>query len=236
MSLLKIDNIDVYYGDVHVLWDVSLKIEEKEIVSIVGANGAGKTTTLKTVSGLLNPASGEINFLAQQINSLPPHNITERGVVQIPEGRGLFPFMTVLENLMVGAYTAKNNQEIKESLKMVFEMFPLLKERKSQLAMTLSGGEQQMLAIGRGLMAKPKLLMLDEPSLGLAPILVKEVFEIVQKINAQGTTILLVEQNVQQSLSISDRGYVLENGRIVLKGEGKDLLQDKRIKKAYLGL
>jgi len=236
MSLLEVNDVNVYYGDVHVLWDVSFKVEEKEIVSIVGSNGAGKTTILKTISGLLHPLTGKINFFDQQINSLPSHEIAKRGIIQIPEGRRLFPLMTILENLMVGAYAVKSKQETKNDIRMVFKMFPRLEERKNQLAMTLSGGEQQMLAIGRGLMAKPKILMFDEPSLGLAPILVEEVFKIIHNINTLGTTILLVEQNIQHSLSISSRGYVLENGKVVLEGKGKDLIQDSHVKKAYLGI
>jgi len=236
MSLLKLDKVDVYYGDIQALYNVSIRVEENEVVSIVGANGAGKTTLLKTISGLLQPASGRVEFLGRQINGLPPHEVVEMGIVQIPEGRKLFPFLTVMENLEIGAYNSRATQKVEENLKMVFELFPILEERKTQLARTLSGGEQQMLAIGRGLMADPKLLMLDEPSLGLAPILVQEVFKTIQKIKAQGIPILLVEQNVKHSLDLSDRGYVLENGRIVLEDKGERLLENKDIKKAYLGM
>jgi len=236
MSLLEVSNLNVHYGDLQALYDVSLKIEEGEIVSMIGANGAGKTTMIKTISGLLSPTSGKIRFLGERIDGLPPHYTAEKGIIQIPEGRGIFPFLTVLENLTIGAYTPRARQKMDQSLEMVFEMFPVLEERKTQLGRTLSGGEQQMLAIGRGLMARPRLLMVDEPSLGLAPILVKKVFEILRQINTQGITIFLVEQNVKQSLNLCNRGYVLENGRVVLEGVGREVLEDERIKKAYLGL
>lgn len=236
MSLLNLNKINGFYGDVQVLYDVSLKVEEGEIVTIVGANGAGKTTLLKIISGLFQPKSGTITFINQRIDNLPSHEIVKKGVVQVPEGRKLFPFLTVLENLEVGAYIPQASKHLKESLKMIFKSFPILSERKNQLARTLSGGEQQMLAIARGLMTKPKLLMLDEPSLGLAPLLVKEVFEIVKTVKQQNIPILLVEQNVKHSLEISNRAYVLENGKIVLEGKGQELLGNEKVKKAYLGM
>ncbi len=234
--LLKLENISTHYGDVQALRNVSLQIKEGQIVSIIGSNGAGKTTTLNTISGVLRASSGTIEFLGRRIENLPPHQIVDLGVVQIPEARLLFPYMTVLENLELGAYTPKARKGKEENLKVVSRLFPVLEERKTQLAGTLSGGEQQMLAIARGLMAKPKLLMLDEPSLGLAPLLVKEVFEAVKEINAHGITVLLIEQNVFHSLSISDEAYVLENGRVVLEGEGKGLLDNPQVKEAYLGI
>ncbi|GAK60512.1 ABC transporter ATP-binding protein [Candidatus Vecturithrix granuli] len=235
MSLLNIEQINVAYGEVQVLHEISLEVHEQEIVSIVGANSAGKSTLLKTISGLLQMTSGKIEFENQRVDNLPPHDIVERGIIQIPEGRRLFPFLTVQENLEVGAYNSRAASQINQTLQEILELFPILKERKNQLARTLSGGEQQMLAIGRGLMAKPKLLMFDEPSLGLAPLLVKEVFDIIPKVREQGIPVLLVEQNVKHSLSLSDRGYVLENGKIALTGTGQELLENKDIKKAYLG-
>jgi branched-chain amino acid transport system ATP-binding protein len=234
--LLKAQDINTYYASVQVLRDVSFEIQEGEIVSMVGGNGAGKTTLLKTISGLLSPRLGTIHFLGERIDRLPPYKIVEKGAVQIPEGRKLFPPLTVLENLKLGAYLPSNKRKRAESLKRVFQIFPILEERKDQLAGTLSGGEQQMLAIGRGLMSLPKLLMLDEPSLGLAPLMVKEIFGIINEINRQGTTILLVEQNVKQSLALANRGYVLENGRIVLSGNSDELLRNEHTKKAYLGM
>ena len=234
--MLQVDSVDTYYGDLQALFGVSLHIEEKEVISIVGSNGAGKTTTINAISGMLRCSSGKIEFLGKRIDTLPPHRIVEEGIVQIPEGRQLFPKMKVMENLVMGAYTRQARTKIKENLETVLELFPILKERKDQLAGSLSGGEQQMLAIGRALMARPKLLMLDEPSLGLAPILVKQVFDTVKSINEFGTTILLVEQNVFNALSISDRGYVLENGRIIMEGEGKEILENEKIKETYLGI
>lgn len=236
MLLLNVNKINGYYGDIQVLYDVSIKVEENEVVSIIGANGAGKSTLLRNISGLLHPASGRIDFLNEQINSLPAYKIVERGLVQIPEGRKLFPFLSVLENLEIGAYISRAAKDLKQSLETVFELFPILKERKKQLARTLSGGEQQMLAIARGLMAKPKLLMFDEPSLGLAPILINDVFQTIKKIKEQGITVLLIEQNVKHSLSLSDRGYVLANGKIVLEGRREELLNNLEVKKAYLGM
>ncbi len=234
--LLNLENISSYYGDVQALQNVSLRINEHQVVSIIGSNGAGKTTTLNIISGVHKSSSGTIEFLGRRIENLPSHQIVELGVVQIPEARLLFPFMTVLENLELGSYTPKARKAKEENLEAVFRLFPVLKERKTQMAGTLSGGEQQMLAIGRGLMARPKLLMLDEPSLGLAPLLVKQVFGTVKEINAQGITVLLVEQNVFHSLSIADRAYVLENGSVVLEGEGKEILDNPQVKEAYLGI
>jgi branched-chain amino acid transport system ATP-binding protein len=236
MSLLEVENIDVFYEDVQAVWGISLRVDKGEIVCIIGANGAGKTTTLNTISGLLKPREGHIVFGDQNLEQVPAEKIVELGIAQIPEARRLFPFMTVQENLEIGGYNRRAQSVKEQTLEEVFDLFPILKERRNQLARTLSGGEQQMLAVGRGLMAKPVLLMLDEPSLGLAPILVKTVFEAVQQINDGGTTVLLVEQDVQHSLEMSHRGYVLENGRVVMEGTGKGLLDDPHIRKAYLGL
>lgn len=234
--MLNLDSISTYYGDVQALRKVSLHVKEGQIVSIVGSNGAGKSTTLNTISGVVHSSSGTIEFLGKRIENLPPHQIVEMGLVQIPEARLLFPYMTVLENLELGSFASRARKETKESLESVFELFPILRDRKNQLAGTLSGGEQQMLAIARGLMAKPQLLMLDEPSLGLAPLLVKQVFETVKRINAQGITILLVEQNVFHSLSVADEAFVLENGSVVLGGPGKEVLDNPQVREAYLGI
>jgi len=234
--MLKVDKINVFYGDLQALWDVSFEVNEGEKVVIVGANGAGKTTTLKTISGLLRPRSGSIEFLGKRIDKLPPHKIVELGIAHVPEGRRLFPRMTVLENLEMGAYTKRAREKLEDTLEWVFSIFPRLKERKKQIAGTMSGGERQMLAIARGLMSKPKLLMLDEPSLGLAPKLVVKTFEVIERINEEGVTILLVEQNVRHALELADRGYVLETGRITLSGTGEDLLKNDYVKKAYLGM
>jgi branched-chain amino acid transport system ATP-binding protein len=236
MALLEVRNIDVFYGDVQVVFDLSLTVEEGEVVSIIGGNGAGKSTLLKTISGLMNPANGRILFEGQPIHELPPEAIVERGIVQVPEGRRLFTLMSVRDNLTVGAYNERADAHKQKSFDEVYALFPRLKERSAQMAMTLSGGEQQMVAIGRGLMARPKLLMLDEPSLGLAPILIKNIFETVSHIAKQGTTVLLVEQDVKHSLSLSDRGYVLEHGRTVMQGPASELLDNPHIKTAYLGL
>jgi branched-chain amino acid transport system ATP-binding protein len=236
MPFLELKNIDVFYGDVQVVFGLSLKVEEGEVVSIIGSNGAGKSTLLKTISGLMAPARGEIFFEGFPTHDQPPEKIVERGIVQVPEGRRLFTLMTVKDNLIVGAYNSRADRQKEKTLQEVLGLLPRLKERESQLAMTLSGGEQQMVAIGRGLMARPKLLMLDEPSLGLAPILIRNIFETVRKIADQGTTVLLVEQDVKNSLSLSDRGYVLEHGRIAMEGKAKELLQDPHIKTAYLGI
>jgi len=236
MGFLEIDHIDVFYGDVQVIFDLSLHIEEGEVVSIIGGNGAGKSTLLKTISGLMNPSRGEITFQGVAIQQSPPEDIVEHGIVHVPEGRRLFSLMTVKDNLIVGAYNRRADQKKEETLKEVYGLLPRLQEREGQVAITLSGGEQQMVAIGRGLMARPRLLMLDEPSLGLAPILIKDIFETVRKIADQGTTVLLVEQDVKHSLSLSDRGYVLEHGRIAMEGAAETLLNDPHIKTAYLGL
>jgi branched-chain amino acid transport system ATP-binding protein len=236
MAFLEISNINVSYGDVQVIFDLSLKVEEGEVVSIIGGNGAGKSTLLKTISGLLHPREGTISFEGRPIHAVPPEEVVNLGIVQIPEGRRLFTLMSVKDNLTVGAYNSRANPHIAELLKEVYILLPRLRERESQLAMTLSGGEQQMVAIGRGLMAKPKLLMLDEPSLGLAPILIKDIFETVRKIADQGTTVLLVEQDVKHSLSLSDRGYVLEHGRINMEGSASELSENPHVKTAYLGL
>jgi len=233
--MLQVEKIDVFYGDAQALWDVSFRVNQGEIVTLVGSNGAGKSTTLKAISGLVPPSAGEIRLDGARIDRIAAHRIVEMGIAQIPEGRRLWPGLSVEENLELGAYTKAARGVRKDSLEWVFTLFPLLKERRTQLAGTLSGGEQQMLAIGRGLLSRPKLLILDEPSLGLAPLLVNEVFETIQKINGQGMTILLVEQNVNHALALSDRGYVLETGRIVLSGSGKELLADDHVKTAYLG-
>ncbi len=234
--MLKVDRISTYYGDIQVLWEVSLTISQKEMVTMVGSNGSGKTTTINTITGMLHPTSGTIHFLGQPIHQLPTHKIVERGVSLIPEGRKLFPEMSVLENLQLGAYFRNARRLIPETLQWVFGVFPRLEERKSQLAGTLSGGEQQMCTVGRGLMSIPKLLLIDEPSMGLAPLLVAELFRAVRKINQEGLTVFLVEQNARSAMELSDRTYVLENGRIVREGKSTDLLKDDNIRKAYLGL
>jgi branched-chain amino acid transport system ATP-binding protein len=236
MPFLEVKDIGVFYGDVQVVFGVSLRVEEGEVVSIIGGNGAGKSTLLRTISGLLHPVEGEILFEKAPIHGAPPEEIVERGIIQIPEGRRLFTLMTVKDNLIVGAFNSRATRQTETTLQEVYNLLPRLKEREAQMATTLSGGEQQMVAIGRGLMAKPKLLMLDEPSLGLAPILIKSIFETVRKIADQGTTVLLVEQDVKHSLSLSDRGYVLEHGRIAMEGSAKELLENPHIKTAYLGL
>lgn len=236
MPFLELNNIDVFYGDVQVIFDLSLTVKEGEVVSIIGSNGAGKSTLLKTISGLMTPARGDILFENFPTHEQPPENIVERGIVHVPEGRRLFTLMTVKDNLIVGAYSHRADRLKDKTLKEVYALLPRLQEREAQMAMTLSGGEQQMVAIGRGLMSRPKLLMLDEPSLGLAPILIKNIFETVRKIADQGTTVLLVEQDVKHSLSLSDRGYVLEHGRIAMEGLAADLLDDPHIKTAYLGI
>jgi branched-chain amino acid transport system ATP-binding protein len=234
--MLQLSNMNVFYGKSQALWDVSLRVDEGEIVALVGANGAGKTTLLNTVCGVLRPSSGSVEYLGQRIDGLAPHSIVELGISQVPEGRKLFTQMSVAENLELGAYSSEAWQCREDTLRQVCEMFPILEERQGQLARTLSGGEQQMVAMGRGLMSRPKLCMFDEPSYGLAPLLVKEIFRIIQGLRDQGVTVLLVEQNVRQSLEIADRAYVLENGRIVLEGACEELLEEDLIKKAYLGL
>lgn len=234
--MLEVRNIDVFYGDIQVLNNLSFEIKEGEIVALLGANGAGKTTTLKTVSGLLRPQKGEIVFEGSPIHIIKPYRLIEKGLCLVPEGRRLFVEMTVEENLEMGALKSEAKKKRERSKEMVFDIFPRLKERRKQLAGTLSGGEQQMLAIGRGLMASPKLMMFDEPSLGLAPMLVREIFDIIKKIRNEGTTVLLVEQNTRQTLAISDRAYIIETGRIALSGTGQDLLNNEHVKKAYLGV
>lgn len=236
LGTLQVKEIEVFYGDLQALRRVSFEVNQGEIVSIVGSNGAGKSTTLKTLSGILRPKWGEIWFDQVPIHQLPIPKIVSLGIVQIPEGRHLFPTLTVIENLEMGSQFSKAKKFREETLGWVFKLFPILKERKNQLAGTLSGGEQQMLAIGRGLMSRPTLLMLDEPSLGLSPILVKAIFDIVKEISQEGTTILLVEQNAIQSLKLSHRGYVLENGVITMSGSGEELLKNERIRQSYLGL
>jgi branched-chain amino acid transport system ATP-binding protein len=234
--MLEVSDIDTFYSKAQALWDVSLKVDEGEIVALIGANGAGKTTLLNTISGLLRPASGNVEFLGKRIDGLTPHSIVELGISHVPEGRKLFTEMTVWENLEMGAYPYHAWKRKKETLQQVYQAFPILKERERQLARTLSGGEQQMLAMGRGLMSRPKLCMFDEPSYGLAPKLVLEVFQVIKSLREQGLTILLVEQNVRRSLEIADRAYVLENGRVVLEGTCHECLESEHVKKAYLGL
>jgi branched-chain amino acid transport system ATP-binding protein len=233
--LLEAKDLNVYYGAIHALQGVSFAVDEGEIVSLIGANGAGKSTTLKTVSGLLRPRVGDVLLRGESLKTMPAQDIVRRGVIHVPEGRKIFAPLTVQENLEMGAFSRKDKAEIRQNLERVFKSFPRLKERLNQLGGTLSGGEQQMLAIGRGLMAQPKVLLLDEPSMGLAPILVEEIFSIIKEINAQGVAILLVEQNALMALSVANRGYVLETGRIVLEGTGQDLLQNPQVMKAYLG-
>ncbi|MEM2226542.1 MAG: ABC transporter ATP-binding protein [Candidatus Bathyarchaeia archaeon] len=234
--MLEVKNLHVYYESALALHDISIKVNEGELVSVVGSNGAGKSTLLKTIVGLVKPRSGEIRLREERIDALNTPEIISKGISLIPEGRRLFPNMTVLENLEMGAYTKEAWEKRRETLDWIFDLFPILKERQKQLAGTLSGGEQQMLAIARGLMSRPKLLMFDEPSLGLAPKLVAKVFEIIKDLNDQGLTILLVEQNVLHSLRLCDRGYVLENGRITLSGRGDELLENAHVKEAYLGI
>lgn len=232
-EILNIDNINVYYGQIHALKNISLKVDEGEVVALIGANGAGKTTTLRTISGLLRSKTGSIRLMGDDISHTEAHKLVTMGVAHVPEGRHVFLQMTVQENLEMGAYT--NYENLKEKIEDVYERFPRLKHRMNQIAGTLSGGEQQMLAMGRALMSKPKLLMLDEPSMGLAPILVQQIFDIIKELHKAGTTILLVEQNAEMALEVADRAYVLETGRIKLSGTGSELAQSDEIKKAYLG-
>ncbi|XEY15126.1 ABC transporter ATP-binding protein [Fervidobacterium thailandense] len=234
--MLEIEGLHVYYGAIHAIKGISFKVEPGKIVTLIGANGAGKTTTLSTIAGLIKPRRGKIIYNGHEIQGLPPHAINRMGICLVPEGRRIFPNLTVMENLMMGAYNRKDKNGVKQDLEWVFSLFPRLAERKNQLGGTLSGGEQQMLAISRGLMSRPRVMMMDEPSLGLAPILVEEVFEIIKKINKEGVTILLVEQNAVGALKISDYGYVLETGNITLEGPAKELLANEQVKKAYLGL
>ena len=235
MAMLDIKDINVYYGAIHAIKGISLYVNEGEIVTLIGANGAGKSTTLRTISGLLKPKTGEIKFLDKDIAGMPAHKIVAEGISQVPEGRRIFAEMTVMENLELGAFIRDDTKTIAQDLKMVFRRFPRLEERKLQLAGTLSGGEQQMLAMGRALMSRPKLLLLDEPSMGLAPLLIREIFNIIVDINKTGTTVLLVEQNANMALSIANRAYVLETGRITLSGDAKELAASEDIRKAYLG-
>ncbi|MBO0441894.1 ABC transporter ATP-binding protein [Candidatus Enterococcus ikei] len=232
--MLNVENLSVHYGVIQAVRDVSFNVEQGEIVSLIGANGAGKTTILRTISGLNRPSNGTITFEEQEIQKMMPQKIVAAGLCQVPEGRHVFSGLTVQENLEMGAFLRKD-KDLKQEYDVIFERFPILKERKNQDASTLSGGEQQMLAMGRALMSKPKLLLLDEPSMGLAPIFIQEIFNIIEEINKQGTTVLLIEQNAKMALSISDRGYVLETGEVVLNGRGKDLLDSEEVKKAYLG-
>lgn len=234
-QLLEVKNIDVWYGDFQVLREVSLQVEEGTIVALVGANGAGKTALLKTISGLLQPRKGEVLFTGKPLHNLKPQDIVDRGIIHVPEGRRLFASLTVLENLKLGAYIKRARANFDESLKRAYDLFPVLEKRKNQKAGTLSGGEQQMLAIGRAIMAQPKLIMLDEPSLGLSPILVKTVFELISALNEQKLTILLIEQNINQALKIAHQAYVLKIGKIVMSGRGDELLADEEIRKAYIG-
>ena len=235
MALLEVKDLEVYYGVICALKGISFEVNEGEIVTLIGANGAGKTTTMQSVVGLIPSRAGNIVFEGNDITKTPCHKIVRLGMTQVPEGRRVFQELTVYENLLMGAYSNKNNSTFKDDLERIYSLFPRLAERKSQIAGTLSGGEQQMLAMGRALMSKPKLLMMDEPSMGLSPLLVDQVFDIIKSINKDGTTILLVEQNAGKSLAISDRGYVLENGSIVLSGTGKELMESEEVKKAYLG-
>ena len=232
--MLKIDNLSVHYGMIQAVRDVSFEVNQGEIVSLIGANGAGKTTILRTISGLNQPSKGTITFEGSPIQKKAPRRIVAQGISQVPEGRHVFPGLTVLENLEMGAYLRKDG-DIQQDYEHVYEKFPILKERLNQDASTLSGGEQQMLAMGRALMSKPRLLLLDEPSMGLAPIFIQEIFNIIQEIQKQGTTVLLIEQNANKALAIADRGYVLETGKVVLSGTGQELLESEEVKKAYLG-
>ncbi len=234
-SLLQIEKLSFSYGDLKVLWDVDLTVNQGEIVTVVGSNGAGKSTTLKNVSRLVKASAGKVVFDGQDLAALESHQVVERGIIQVPEGRRIFPEMTVVENLRMGSFVKSTRPDREKNMERVFTLFPRLAERRDQLGGTMSGGEQQMLAIARGLMGNPRLMLLDEPSLGLSPLFVKTIFDIIKEINRQGVTILLVEQNVLQSLRISHRAYVLETGRVVLSGKGEELLRDDRIKKAYLG-
>ena len=234
--MLKVEAIDVFYDDLQVLWDVSFEVREKEILVLIGANGAGKSTTIKTISSLITPRKGSIHFDGVRLDIVPPHETILHGVVHVPEGRRLFPEMSVEENLIMGSLLGDAKAKRKDTMDHIFDLFPRLKERRKQLGGTLSGGEQQMLAVGRGLMSLPKLMMFDEPSLGLAPILVHNIFDMIKRINVEGVTILLVEQNVRQTLAMSNRAYVLENGRVVLEGPSQNLMSDEHVKEAYLGI
>ena len=235
MAMLSVNNLQVHYGMIQAIKDVSFEVNEGEVIALIGANGAGKTTILHTVSGLLQPTKGSVVFEGQDITKVPAHKIVSLGMAHVPEGRRVFAQLTVLENLRLGAYTRKDKNEMEETLKMIYKRFPRLEERKNQIAGTLSGGEQQMLAMGRALMSHPKIILMDEPSMGLSPIFVEEVFKIIRDISAEGVTVLLVEQNAKKALNIADRAYVLETGNIILQGDAKKLMNDESVKKAYLG-
>ena len=235
MAMLEVRDLQVYYGMIHAIKGISFDVNQGEVIALIGANGAGKTTTLHTITGLLAPKSGSVLFEGKDITKVPAHKIVSMGMAHVPEGRRVFAQLSVLENLKLGAYTRKDKTEIEESLANVYKRFPRLEERKNQMAGTLSGGEQQMLAMGRALMSKPKIILMDEPSMGLSPIFVNEIFDIIRAVSESGTTVLLVEQNAKKALSISDRAYVLETGTITMSGKAKDLLEDEAVKKAYLG-
>lgn len=235
MAMLEIKNLEVYYGMIQAIKGISLEVNQGEVIALIGANGAGKTTTLHTITGLIAPKSGSVMFEGVEITKIPAHRIVSMGMAHVPEGRRVFANLTVYQNLKMGAYTRKNSKEVEETLSMVYKRFPRLEERRNQIAGTLSGGEQQMLAMGRALMSRPKIILMDEPSMGLSPIFVNEIFDIVREISAGGTTVLLVEQNAKKALSIADRAYVLETGNIVLEGKAEDLLNNDSVKKAYLG-
>ena len=235
MAMLEVKDLEVYYGVIQAIKGISFTVEQGEVIALIGANGAGKTTTLHTITGLLSPKRGHVMFEGKDITKVPAHKIVSMGMAHVPEGRRVFAELSVYENLKMGAYTRKDKNEIEESLKSIYKRFPRLEERNNQMAGTLSGGEQQMLAMGRALMSKPKIILMDEPSMGLSPIMVNEIFDIIRSVSESGTTVLLVEQNAKKALSIADRAYVLETGNIVLEGKAKDLLEDDSIKKAYLG-
>lgn len=235
MAMLSVNNLQVHYGMIQAIKDVSFEVNQGEVIALIGANGAGKTTILHTISGLLQPTKGSIIFEGQDITKIPAHKIVSLGMAHVPEGRRVFAQLTVLENLRLGAYTRKDKNEMEETLKMIYQRFPRLEERKNQISGTLSGGEQQMLAMGRALMSHPNIILMDEPSMGLSPIFVEEVFHIIRDISAEGTTVLLVEQNAKKALTIADRAYVLETGNIILQGDAKKLMNDESVKKAYLG-
>ena len=235
MAMLEVKDLEVYYGMIQAIKGISFEVNEGEVIALIGANGAGKTTTLHTITGLLKPKKGSVMFEGTDITKIPAHKIVGLGMAHVPEGRRVFASFTVLQNLKMGAYTRSDKEEMEDTLEMIYNRFPRLEERKNQLAGTLSGGEQQMLAMGRALMSKPKIILMDEPSMGLSPILVNEIFDIIQSVSASGTTVLLVEQNAKKALSIANRAYVLETGKIVLEGDAKELMNDDSIKKAYLG-
>ena len=235
MAMLEVKDLEVYYGVIQAIKGIFFHVDKGEVIALIGANGAGKTTTLHTVTGLISPKNGHVLFEGKDITKVPAHKIVSMGMAHVPEGRRVFAELSVYENLKMGAYTRKDKNEIEESLKNVYKRFPRLEERKNQMAGTLSGGEQQMLAMGRALMSKPKIILMDEPSMGLSPIMVNEIFDIIRSVSESGTTVLLVEQNAKKALAIADRAYVLETGKIVLEGKAKDLLEDDSIKKAYLG-